>query len=439
MIPKPFILDDDPTGTQSVHGVPVLTRWDVDALCRELRDPSPACFLLANSRALPEADAVRLARATGAAIAEASVRTGRPATVVSRSDSTLRGHFPAEVDALAEGLGHPGATVLLCPFFADGGRVTIDGVHHLLRDGVAVPVGETEFARDRTFGYRSSNLAEWVVEKSRGGIALGEVGRIDIGTARRGAESVADRLAELAASCRVITVDASLRSDVDAVAEGVARFEAGGGILIARTAADYAAARAGIAPIPPRDPATLALAEGPLLVAVGSYVERTTRQLERLANLPNLEWVEIDVVRLLGPDADREEERCRVAVAAALRAGRDTVLATARALHLAGDLSVGAVVAARMAGMVRRAVAARRPRCLVAKGGVTSSVLLVDALGARRAWVEGPALPGVPIWTLGPESRAPGLPVVVFPGNVGSEDALADLVARYRLGGAIDS
>ncbi|MFM7322394.1 MAG: four-carbon acid sugar kinase family protein [Armatimonadota bacterium] len=438
MTPKPFILDDDPTGTQAVHGVPVLTRWDVDTLCAELLDPSPACFLLTNSRALPEAEAKRLGRETGAAIAAASARTGRPATVVSRSDSTLRGHFPAEVDALSEGLGLPGALVLLCPFFADGGRVTLDGVHHLLREGVPVPVGETEFARDRTFGYKSSNLAEWVVEKSRGRIRISEVGRIDLATARRGAEAVAQRLAELAPVCRVVTVDASLRSDIDAVAAGVARYESSGGILIARTAADYAAARAGIAPMPPRDPKSLALADAPMLVVAGSYVERTTRQLERLATLPALEWVEIEVERLLGPNADDEEERCRSAVIAAQRAGRDTVLATTRDLHHAGDLAFGAIVAERVARVVRAAVAAHRPRCLVAKGGITSSVLLVDALAVRRAWVEGPALPGVPLWTLGPESAAPGLPVVVFPGNVGNDDALADLVARYRRSATIE-
>ncbi|MFY7951894.1 MAG: four-carbon acid sugar kinase family protein, partial [Armatimonadaceae bacterium] len=102
--PKPFVLDDDPTGTQSVHGVPVLTRWDTDALENELRDPSPACFLLTNSRALPEAEAVRIARETGEMLARASSNTGIPFTVVSRSDSTLRGHFPAEVDALAQRL-----------------------------------------------------------------------------------------------------------------------------------------------------------------------------------------------------------------------------------------------------------------------------------------------------------------------------------------------
>ena len=31
------VLDDDPTGTQTVHNVPVVTRWDVETLRAELR------------------------------------------------------------------------------------------------------------------------------------------------------------------------------------------------------------------------------------------------------------------------------------------------------------------------------------------------------------------------------------------------------------------
>ena len=429
---KLFVFDDDPTGTQSVHGVPVRTRWNSESLARELEDPAPACFLLANSRALPEADAAELARETGRALKAAMDATGRAAAVVSRSDSTLRGHYPAEVDALAEGLGIPEATILLCPFFAAGGRVTLDGVHCLMQDGRAVPVGETEFARDATFGYRASRLDDWVVEKTAGRIRREQVGRIDVATIALGPDAIADRLVEMAGGFRVVTIDAAKREHVAAVAEGARRAEGRGATLLARTAADYAAARAGIEPIPPLDAQALGLREGPVLTVVGSYVDRTTRQLERLQALPDLEIVEVDVEALIGPDGEIEAGRCRDIAGARLASGRDTVLATSRTRHHAGDLAVGAAVAARIAAIVRDLVDRVAPRCLVAKGGVTSSVLAVDALGVERAWVEGPALPGVPVWRLGPESRAPGMPLVVFPGNVGDDDALAEVVRRYR-------
>lgn len=44
---------------------------------------------------------------------------------------------------------------------AASGASPMDGGHTVL-----VPAGETEFARDAAFGYRSSNLVEWIREKS---------------------------------------------------------------------------------------------------------------------------------------------------------------------------------------------------------------------------------------------------------------------------------
>ena len=77
--------------------------------------------------------------------------------VVSRGDSTLRGHFPLEVDVINEELGPFDAT-LLVPAFLEGGRTTVDGVHRLHGQ----PVHETALARDRLFGYISSDLPAWV-------------------------------------------------------------------------------------------------------------------------------------------------------------------------------------------------------------------------------------------------------------------------------------
>jgi uncharacterized protein YgbK (DUF1537 family) len=51
------------------------------------------------------------------------------------------------------------------------------------------------------------------------------------------------------------------------------------------------------------------------------------------------------------------------------------------------------------------------------QGGITSSDLATKAMGAQRAEVAGQALPGVPLWLLGPGSRHPSIPYIVFPGN----------------------
>ena len=114
------VLDDDPTGTQTVYDVPVLTGWGVDVLAAELAR-KPACFyILTNSRALPGPEAAALGRTIGQNLAAASAAAGRDVAVVSRSDSTLRGHYPGEVNALAEGLGQQFDGQLVIPFFLEG-------------------------------------------------------------------------------------------------------------------------------------------------------------------------------------------------------------------------------------------------------------------------------------------------------------------------------
>ena len=67
---------------------------------------------------------------------------------------------------------------------------------------------------------------------------------------------------------------------------------------------------------------------------------------------------------------------------------------------------------------------------MIAKGGITSSDVATRGLGVKRALVRGQLLPGVPVWRLGAEARFPGIDYVVFPGNVGSDTALADAVQQ---------
>ena len=65
---------------------------------------------------------------------------------------------------------------------------------------------------------------------------------------------------------------------------------------------------------------------------------------------------------------------------------------------------------------------------MVAKGGITSSDVGVKALRTRRAWVLGQIRPGIPVWRTDEESRFPGVPYVIFPGNVGEESTLREAV-----------
>jgi uncharacterized protein YgbK (DUF1537 family) len=434
---KVIVLDDDPTGTQTVHSVPVLTGWPVEQLAEELRAGSPALYLLTNSRGMPLRRAQALNEETGARIAQACRQSGVSAVVASRSDSTLRGHFPGEVEALARGLGEAFDAWLLVPFFIEGGRYTIEDVHYVAEGDRLVPAGQTEFARDKTFGYHASNLREWVEEKTGGRIPAGEVDSVSLDTLRRGGpEAVTRQLLGLPKGAVCIANAAGYR-DLEVLVLGLLEAEAAGMRCLYRCASSFVRVRAGIAPRPLLAPEELRLPQrGAGLVIAGSYVPKTSAQLETLFQQTAIAQVEVSVPRLLD-GSTRGEEISRAARAANenLAAEQDCALFTSRDLVSTQDaeenLAIGQVVSDSLVAIVRGIET--RPRYLLAKGGITSSVVASEGLGIRRAWVLGQALPGVPVWQSGPESRWPGLAAIIFPGNVGGADALARVVEAWRV------
>ncbi|HET9114154.1 MAG TPA: four-carbon acid sugar kinase family protein, partial [Burkholderiales bacterium] len=185
MPPKIIVFDDDPTGSQTVHGCLLLTRWDADTLKIGLTDASPLMFVLTNTRGMSAADAAAVTREACRNLKTAMRDFDRPALFVSRSDSTLRGHYPVETDVMAEELG-PFDAHFLVPAFFEGGRTTVDSVHYLRVDGKPVPVHETEFARDSVFGYRHSYLPDYVEEKTGGRITADAVQRFVLADIRSG-------------------------------------------------------------------------------------------------------------------------------------------------------------------------------------------------------------------------------------------------------------
>jgi uncharacterized protein YgbK (DUF1537 family) len=162
---KLVILDDDPTGTQTCHDINVLTMWDIDILATEFRSESKGFFILTNSRALLSSEARALVTNILQNVSRAASMTGNNFEVVLRGDSTLRGHFLEEVEAHIDTIGSPDAWIF-APFFEHGGRYTIDDVHYVADEGTLVPAANTAFAKDKTFGYRSSNLSHYVHEKA---------------------------------------------------------------------------------------------------------------------------------------------------------------------------------------------------------------------------------------------------------------------------------
>lgn len=438
------VLDDDPTGPQTVHGALVLTEWSEAALAEALTERRPFFYILTNTRALPEPEAVARVTAAARNLARAGRQVGRAVVAGVRGDSTLRGHHPAETwavrDALEAEQGQPFDGEILAPFFLEGGRVTVGDIHYVLEGDRFVPAGQTEFARDTAFGFQASNLAEWAEEKTGGRVRAAEVVSVSIDDLRRGGSERVAELLEQVSERRTVIVNAASYRDLEVFVLGLLRAEAAGKRFFYRTAASFVRVRGGLAGRPLLTAAELypsgRRSGSGGLVVVGSHVRRSTEQLETaLRLLEDLQPVELHVQRVLD-NASRQDEldQARQAIEQALSRGRTAVLFTSRELVTAGGRAANLRLSQRVSAALVQIVGglAVEPAFLIAKGGITASDLATEALGVRRAIVPGQVAPGVPCWLLGEGSRFPGIPYVIFPGNVGGGEALAEVIRLLR-------
>jgi uncharacterized protein YgbK (DUF1537 family) len=445
------VLDDDPTGSQAVHGIEVVTVLQESAYQAALDGPAGGCFVLTNTRSLAEPAAARLTRQAARDLIAAAERRGRRIQLISRSDSTLRGHLLAEVAAVQTArhdvLGRGFDGVLLIPAFPEAGRVTAGGIHWARIGPDLVPVGETEFARDPAFGYRSSELREFLAERSGGAIRPEQVARISLEDIRLGGpDQVAARLAAVSGG-GWLAVDATGYADLDIVASGVLRAERAGQAFLFRTGPSFVRALAGQDPQAPLRGTRIwppehgspehgspehGRAGGHGLIVVGSHVGQTSRQLAALRARPGTAALELDVPAVLrGADA---AAAATARQAAAALGQSDVLLYTSRAVatgrDAAASLAIARTVSAALAGVVRDVLATRPPAWVIAKGGITSHDVATRGLGIRRALVAGQLFPGL-ISVFHPVDAAPaavGLPYVVFAGNVGDDGTLAQVV-----------
>lgn len=433
MNPKIIVLDDDPTGSQTVHSCLLLTRWDVPTLQAALADAAPLFFVLTNTRGMVAARAAAVTREVCANLKQALADFPGPVLFVSRSDSTLRGHYPVETDVMNEVLGPFDAT-LLTPAFFEGGRVTRDGTHYLLVEGRPVPVQETEFARDSVFGYTTGFLPDYVAEKTAGRIPARDV-RVLTRAALYAGEADA-WLARLSGNT-VGAIDGETPEDYARFADAVRKAAAHGKRLLFRSAASLLTA---LAKLPPQPVAAENFAkrvrEGrPGAVIVGSHVARTTAQLVELLKQPGTVGLPLDVSLL--PQRRAGVAASLVAsVAHAHAQGLTPVVFTSRSeRRFAGTaerMAFGEAVSATLMDVVRGLPATLG--FLISKGGITSNDVLSSGLALPAARVLGQILPGVTVVQTPADHRLPQMPVVIFPGNVGGDGALAEAYRRLAAG-----
>jgi uncharacterized protein YgbK (DUF1537 family) len=445
------VLDDDPTGTQTVAGVPVLTTWRVEDLRWALSQDVTAFFVLTNTRSLSSVDAEARNREIVANLVDAAQSAGVDFVIASRSDSTLRGHFPLETDVLCGALADVSDVVdgiIMVPAYIEAGRFTIDSTHWVRSPAGLIPAGESEFARDATFGYASSDLRDYVEEKTRGRWPARDVERITLFDIRDGGVSSVVTILESLGGGRPVVVDAACDDDLRVLALALLEAEQHGKRFVYRVGPSFVRARAGLDARAALSAADVhAIREHRFngtrdavsphgLIIVGSHVAQTSRQLERLRKLDGLHEVELDVNRLLSPDSRDDIVATTICEVVTLFARGDVVIETSRHVIRGGDpaasLTIARTVSAALVAVVKGVVAQTEPDWIVAKGGITSSDIATEALEVRRAWVRGPLLDGiVSLWEPAPESPWT-MPYVVFAGNVGSDDALAAVVTKLR-------
>jgi len=426
---KIIVLDDDPTGSQTVHGCLLLTRWDVTTLKEGLLDDAPLFFVLTNTRGMDAKSAADITREVCVNLKQAleeinsSGHTINP-LVVSRSDSTLRGHYPVETDVIAEELG-PFDAHFMVPAFFEGGRFTKDSVHYLMVEDKPVPVHETEFARDSVFGYQHSYLPDYVEEKTQGRIKANDVVRFQLHDIR------GDCLARLMTLTdnQCCVVDSETQEDLNNFCNQLMTAADLGKRFLFRSAASLLTALSQLPPQPVKaeNMASYVRNAKPGAIIVGSHVKKTTQQLDALLKMPGIGAIEVDVDRI-----ENNYRSLRESISENIvnihQAGKTAVIFTSRLektfTSQAERLDFGMLVSEFLMDIVRNLP--ENLGFLISKGGITSNDVLSKGLNLRTSRVVGQILPGCSVVCCpGNHSRFPDLPVVIFPGNVGDEHSLA--------------
>lgn len=440
---KIIVLDDDPTGVQTVHGIPVFTDWSEETILNMFEEERQLVFLLTNSRAFSVDKTRQVHTDIAERIAIVSQKLNIPFLLISRGDSTLRGHYPLETAVLKETLEKESALhydgEIILPFFKEGGRETIDDVHYVKQGEHYIPAGETEFAKDRMFGFTSSNLKDWVEEKTLGvykqdsvlSISLEDLRTLDI-------TAMKNKLLQLKDFQKLI-VNAVTEDDVKAFSIALLQAINTGKNYLFRTAASFTKVIGDISSKPylTRDELLTQSSKNGGLIVVGSHVQKTTDQLLQLKTLSAIEFIEFDCHLVLDEALfEKEIARIQQLINSKIAEGTTVCVYTSRVrLDLAtGRKEEELALSVKISNAVTQFVhdCKPNPRYVIAKGGITSSDVGTIGLEVKKAEVMGQIAPGVPVWKTGVESMFPNIPYIIFPGNVGEDDALKKVVQELQ-------
>lgn len=436
---KLVVLDDDPTGVQTVHDVSVYTDWEEESIRKGFEEKEAMFFILTNSRSFSVEETTKVHQDIAARVAKVARELGQDFMIISRGDSTLRGHYPLETQLLADGLTKNEGVVIdgeiICPFFPEGGRYTMDNIHYVKEQDNLVPAGMTEFARDKTFGYKSSDLTEYVEEKTEGKyhkedcitISLDELNALDV-------QGIKEKLMSAQNMAKII-VNAVSYADLKVFCAALVLAMKEGKHYMARTAAAFTKVMGRISdqPLLGREQLEGDTKNGGI-VLIGSHVKKTTDQLNCLKELDGqADFMEFQVNTVFEENGlEKEVERTVKAAEEKILSGRTVVIYTSRQLLAPENmtpeekLQISVKISNAVTSIIGKLSV--KPKFIIAKGGITSSDVGTKALRVKKARVMGQVKKGIPVWMTGEESKFPGMPYIIFPGNVGEVSTLKEIV-----------
>lgn len=435
---KIVVLDDDPTGVQTVHDVSVYTDWSKESIKSGFEEKNKLFYILTNSRGFTIEQTIKAHKEIANTIAEVGRELNKEYIIISRSDSTLRGHYPLETKLLKDIENQNGKKIdgeILCPFFKEGGRFTINNIHYVKYDNKLVPAGETEFAKDKTFGYTSSNMCEYIEEKTNGEFKKENVTCISLDDIRSlNFDKIEKQLLEVNDFNKVV-VNAIDYCDIKVFCIALYRAMAKGKTYMFRTAAAIVKVIGGITnqPLLTKEKMIVKDNKNGGIVVVGSHTKKTTSQLESLKEVGGIEFIEFNSDLVLDEIKFEQEIKRVVSLSEKfISEGTTVVTYTKRKLLVVeNDSKEDALIRSVKISDAVQSLVGRltvEPSFVIAKGGITSSDVGTKALAVKKANVMGQIKPGIPVWQTGDESKFPKTPYVIFPGNVGEISTLKEAV-----------
>lgn len=432
---KIVVLDDDPTGIQTVHGCLLLTNWQKENIQIALKDEAPIFYILLNTRSMTAGRAKEAYQEAVNSVIDANEDLNLTLLFVSRSDSTLRGHFPLEPDTARDVLTNRGIKTCKTTFFApcliEAGRYTLHQTHYLINDDSLIPVAESEFADDSIFGYQNSYLPDYILDKSEGEINLEQIGAFSIDRIRKSTpKSLAEQFGHI--DYRYAIVDAICYKELRIFSLAVLKhLSESDKSAIFRASSSLPNALSGMQAQPFLETETLNPRSGTGIFIIGSHTKKTSEQLTQLLKNKDVEGIEINVSKIL----DEPEKTIRSimdSLKSLARSGITPVIYTSRKEIKIDSkeekFKLGMTVSAFLVGIVKKLP--YKPAYIVAKGGITSDDILKFGLNVKNARVAGQALPGIPVIITRETSALPELPYIIFPGNVGDAQSLSKLYEK---------